>query len=112
MAQIALAPSIYRHYDNPMAATWDEPKRLANLAKHGLDFADFDSCFHGETALILPNRPSRTGRRRYLLIGEWNGERVVAVIASPLGIEALSLVSLRYADPEERESYARHCAEA
>lgn len=95
-----------------MTTTWDEPKRLANLAKHGLDFADFDSCFDGETALAVPTRPSRTGRSRYLLIGEWNGDRVVAVIASPLGTEALSLVSLRYADPEERESYARHCAEA
>ena len=95
-----------------MTTTWDEPKRLANLAKHGLDFADFDSCFDGDTAMIQSTRPSHTGRRRYLLIGEWNGERVVAVVASPLGTEALSLVSLRYADPEERENYARHRAEA
>lgn len=95
-----------------MPTTWDEPKRLANLAKHGLDFADFDACFDGETALARETRASRTGRRRYVLIGDWNGTHVVAVVVSPLGTEALSLVSLRHADPEERESYARHLAQA
>ena len=95
-----------------MTTTWDEPKRRANLAKHGYDFADFDASFDGETALIRPTRPSRTGRARYMLIGDWNGERVVVVVASPLGNEALSLVSLRTADPREREAYARHVAEA
>ncbi|MCJ2105103.1 BrnT family toxin [Methylobacterium sp. E-041] len=92
-----------------MTTTWDEPKRRANLAKHGYDF---DASFDGETALIRPTRPSRTGRARYMLIGDWNGERVVVVVASPLGNEALSLVSLRTADPREREAYARHLAEA
>ncbi|MCJ2137802.1 BrnT family toxin [Methylobacterium sp. J-026] len=95
-----------------MPTTWDEPKRLANLAKHGLDFADFDSCFDGETALIHPARASRTGRARDRLIGDGNGERVVAVIVSPLGTEVLSLVSLRIADPDEREAYARYRTEA
>ena len=95
-----------------MSTTWDEPKRLANLAKHGLDFADFDTCFDGETALVLPARPSRTGRSRYQLIGHWTGGRVVVVIVSPLGTEKLSLVSLRIADPDEREDYARYRAEA
>lgn len=95
-----------------MSTTWDESKRLANLAKHGLDFVDFDTCFDGETALMQPTRVSRTGRTRYLLIGDWNGDRVVAVVVSLLGTERLSLVSLRFADPDEREAYARHRAEA
>lgn len=93
-----------------MTATWDEPKRLANLAKHGLDFADFDSCFNGETAFIRPTHPSRTGRARYKLIGDWNGERIVAVVVSPLGRRVLSLVSLRPASPKERTAYERHIA--
>lgn len=95
-----------------MTTTWDEPKRLANLAKHGLDFADFDTCFDGTSALIRPTRASRTGRARYLLIGDWNGERVVAVVVSPLGSEALSLVSLRTASPKEGAAYERHLTEA
>lgn len=28
-----------------MMIVWDEPKRLTNLAKHGLDFADLDETF-------------------------------------------------------------------
>lgn len=95
-----------------MTTTWDEPKRQANLAKHGLDFADFDECFDAETALILPTTPSRTGRVRYKLIGDWKGERVVVVIVSPLGCEALSLVSLRHAGYAERDRYDQHIAKA
>lgn len=95
-----------------MKTVWGEPKRRANIAKHGYDFADFDACFDGETAMILPTRPSRTGRRRFILVGDWNGERVVAVVVSPLGTEALSLVSLRTASPKEGAAYARHIAEA
>jgi uncharacterized DUF497 family protein len=28
-----------------MQIVWDEPKRLANLDKHGLDFADLNETF-------------------------------------------------------------------
>jgi len=94
-----------------MTITWDEAKRQANLAKHGYDFADFETHFDGETSLIRPTRPSRNGRARYLLIGDWNGQRVVAVIVSPLGTEALSLVSLRSASLPERSAYDRHRTE-
>jgi uncharacterized DUF497 family protein len=34
-----------------MKIVWDEPKRLINLAKHGLDFADLDTNFFSEAAL-------------------------------------------------------------
>jgi uncharacterized protein len=33
---------------------WDEPKRLANIKKHGLDFADLNETFF-DNALILPS---------------------------------------------------------
>lgn len=95
-----------------MPTTWDETKRRVNLDKHGLDFADFDTCFDGETALYLPATPSSTGRTRYRVIGDWDGTRVVAVIVSPLGSEVLSLVSLRIASPKERAAYARHREQA
>jgi uncharacterized protein len=38
---------------------WDEPKRLANIAKHdGLDFADLDELFF-ERSLIVPAKSNR-----------------------------------------------------
>lgn len=73
--------------------------------------ARFRYSAHGETAPIRPSHPSRNGRARYLLIGDWNGERVVAVVVSPLGTEALSWVSLRSASPVERSAYDRYRAE-
>jgi uncharacterized DUF497 family protein len=87
-----------------MKITWDEPKRLANLEKHGIDFADLDASFL-ESAIALSAKPSTTGRERFRLIGEMNGVLIVAAIVSPLGTEAISVISLRPASKEERELY-------
>jgi uncharacterized DUF497 family protein len=85
--------------------TWDEPKRLANLAKHGLDFADFEEAFSFDRFAALAARPSRTGRERFRLIGSMFGDTVVVAVVSPLGKEAVSIVSLRPANPLERTAY-------
>ncbi|KAL9575919.1 MAG: hypothetical protein Q9212_007562, partial [Teloschistes hypoglaucus] len=58
----------------------DEPKRLSNLRKHGLDMADFAEAFDFEGARQFPAYPSRTGRARFGLIGWFNGAVVVAAI--------------------------------
>ena len=81
----------------------DDPKRLSNLRKHGLDMADFEEGFDFDGAKQFPTYPSRTGRFRFGLIGWFNGVVVVAAIVSPLGSEALSLVSLRTASQQERD---------
>jgi uncharacterized protein len=71
-----------------MKVVWDEPKRLANLAKHRLDFADLDESFF-EAALL---RPARAGR--WMAIGP-NVHGIVAVVFAVLGKEGLSLISMR-----------------
>lgn len=83
----------------------DESKRLANLAKHGLDFADFEHGFSWDCFLEVKTKPSKTGRKRIILVGMLNAELVVAAIISPLGSQALSLVSLRPASEKERKAY-------
>jgi uncharacterized DUF497 family protein len=85
-----------------MFIIWDEPKRLANLHKHGLDFADVEDGFDFDNALALEAVTRGAGRQRVRLIGTLFGEIVVAVIVSPLGREALSVVSLRPASKKER----------
>ena len=52
-----------------MLFTYDEPKRQANLAKHGFDFAEFEEAFDFDRFVSRPTKPSRTGRRRFKLIG-------------------------------------------
>jgi uncharacterized DUF497 family protein len=68
-----------------MIIVWDEPKRLANLAKHKLDFADVDD-FGWADAFITPSHT-----RRFKAVGLL-GDQIVVVIYSHLGTEAISIV--------------------
>jgi uncharacterized DUF497 family protein len=75
---------------------WDEPKRQANIVKHGLDFADIGPEFFDEAIL----QPSHSDR--FLAFGRHNGTLMIAVVFRPLGAEALSVVSMRPANVRER----------
>ena len=90
-----------------MKFTFDQSKREANLDKHGFDLAEFEEAFSFDRFLTLPTKASRTGRERFKLIGAWHGETVVVAIASPLGSEAVDIVSVRRANPKERATYDR-----
>jgi uncharacterized DUF497 family protein len=81
---------------------WDEAKRLSNLVKHGLDFASIEWSFDFERAIVLPAKPSKSGRLWLRIIGEMNSG-LVALVASPLGAEALAIISLRPASKQERK---------
>jgi uncharacterized DUF497 family protein len=74
---------------------WDEPKRLANLDKHGLDFADLDLAFF-LSAVLQPARG-----RRVMAIGRF-ADGTIVVIFARLGIEAISVISMRPAKATER----------
>ena len=78
-----------------MKIVWDEPKRLANIARHGMDFADLDEAFF-ERSVIVPaklGRLSAVGRHR---------SRIILVVFVTLGTEGFSVVSMRPASPRER----------
>lgn len=79
-----------------MFITWDANKRLSNIAKHGLDFADLDIGFFEEAVLL----PGHNGR--FVAVGEFQGETIIAVVFRPLGSEALALISMRPASRKER----------
>jgi uncharacterized protein len=80
---------------------WDEPKRLANLAKHELDFADLNETFF-DKALALPSY-----NRRWAGIGR-NIRGVIVVVFITLGKEAVSVISMRFASRNERKLYAEY----
>ena len=84
-----------------MKIVWDEPKRLANLDKHGLDFADLNETFFDD-ALVLP-----TYNKRWAGIGK-NIRGVIVVVFVKLGKEAVSVISMRPASKQERKLYAKH----
>ena len=82
-----------------------QPKRSANISKHGYDPAEFEEAFSFDHYLSRETTPSRTGRSRLLLIGTWHGETVITAIISPLGTEACDVVSVRDASDRERAAY-------
>jgi len=82
-----------------MRIVWDEPKRLANLDKHGLDFADLNEAFF-ESALVLPAHGGRWAGIGKTIRG------VIVVVFVKLGIEAVSVISMRPASRNERKLYA------
>lgn len=82
-----------------MKITYDEAKRLRNITKHGLDFADLDLSFF-EAALVV-----EANRKRARAIAPFQG-RLITVVFVPLGTEALSVISMRPASKKERTHYA------
>jgi uncharacterized DUF497 family protein len=79
-----------------MIIVWDEPKREANLAKHGIDFADIGEDFFLSAVI----GPAKDGR--YFAIGRLDD--IIVVIFATLGAEGLSIVSARPANRKERKA--------
>jgi len=80
-----------------MKIVWDEPKRLSNLDKHGLDFANVVDV-DWESAIIKP-----TYNNRFKAIARLH-DRTTVVIYATLGCEAISIISFRYANSRERKA--------
>jgi uncharacterized protein len=78
-----------------MEVVWDEPKRLANIARHGMDFADLDEAFFGGSVIV----PAKLGR--LLAVGR-HRKGIILVVFVVLGTEGLSVVSMRPASRKER----------
>src|SRR5258707_10932901 len=78
-----------------MKIVWDEPKRQANIATHGLDLADAES-FDWETAVVVPGHAGKDDRPRFRAIG-WLGSELATLVFSPLGAEAISACARRAA---------------
>jgi uncharacterized DUF497 family protein len=74
---------------------WDEPKRLANLAKHGFDFAGLNDEFFLSAVIVTGHS------NRLVAIGRFGGVTVTVVFVH-LGTEGVSVISMRQADRKER----------
>lgn len=83
---------------------WDDAKRLANRAKHGIDFLDVPAMVHGP----ILQRPARTvaGEDRFCVFGLIQG-RVVAVVLTRRGA-ALRIISARRARSHEEAQFRDH----
>ena len=85
------------------AFEWDEAKRAANLAKHGLDFKLGEELFDGRKTLTLSS--PRGDELRFTTVGAVDG-RCLTLIWTWRG-DVIRMISLRRArDGEERAHHA------
>ena len=82
---------------------WDEPKRLANLRKHGLDFADAGEVL--ESRYRLDVQELREGELRVLSISYALGFLAVLTVVHTDRDGMARVISFRRASQEEREAY-------
>lgn len=84
-----------------MIFEWDESKRMANIAKHGLDFLDADLLFEG-AFLRAPARMAGDEVRE-MCIGRIEGRYVTLIFTEREG--AIRCISLRRARSHERQQH-------
>lgn len=85
-----------------MIYEWDETKRIANLAKHGVDFTLADD-FAWDSALIAPDQRFEYGEARFFAIG-WIGERLHVLVFTPRA-KSVRVIGLRKANTREVTLY-------
>jgi uncharacterized DUF497 family protein len=85
-----------------MKFTWHEPKRISNLKKHGLDFADAEQVFSGPT-MTQPDHRFHYEEARFSTLGML-GARVIMISHTETGDE-IHVISMRKAERYEQESY-------
>jgi uncharacterized DUF497 family protein len=86
-----------------VALTRYEPKRLATLAAHGLDFADADTVIEGRV-FEFPDNRTDYGERRTTTAG-YLGDRMIIIVWTDRPPNR-HIISMRKANARERRRYA------
>ena len=82
-----------------MRFIWDEPKRQANLNKHGVDFTDAERVFAGPTFTFEDDREDY-GEQRWVTLGLL-GVQVIVIVHTETE-EDIRVISMREADNNEQ----------
>jgi uncharacterized protein len=86
-----------------MSYEWDATKNRANLAKHGVDFADAVAVFEDALALTRPD-PEARSERRFVTLGLDAFGRFLVVVYTERDAR-IRIISARLATKQERKSY-------
>ncbi|NMF57208.1 BrnT family toxin [Pseudanabaena yagii] len=85
-----------------MRFEWDENKRLANIRKHGFDFADISSIFDSDTVTVEDDRYNY-GEQRFMTLALLQG-RIIAVVHTE-NDDLVRIISVRKASKYEQQIY-------
>lgn len=89
-----------------MQFVWDDEKRLANLSKHGLDFADAEQVFSNPLVVFEDMRASY-GEQRMVAIGML--QALIVVVVHVDANDIIRIISMRKATRNETDIYYRNC---
>ena len=88
---------------SPVNYTWDEPKRLSNLKKHGLDFSDAALVYESPYRYDL--QVTVKGERRIAAFAYVFDMLAVLVLVATERGEVIRCISYRHAGDKEQELY-------
>ena len=89
-------------YNIHMKYSWDETKRLKNLKKHRLDFADTSQVFDGPTLTMTDDGPDY-GEMRFNTMGLLG--LAVVVVCHTESESEIRIISMRKAEQHETELF-------
>ena len=91
-----------------MRFEWDENKRVENIRKHELDFADAWQIFDAPSLVNVDNRKDY-GETRFIGIG-FLRDIIVTIVFTEPNEETIRVISLRKALKYEREQFEQYIA--
>lgn len=94
----------YVHTFGRVEYQWDEAKRTANLAKHGVDFADAIGALEDPAALTMEDGDAQE-ESRYVTLGMGFTGRVLLVVWAERLLDSIRIISARRASPAEARPY-------
>lgn len=87
-----------------MEFEWDETKRLANVAKHGIDFKEAEELFSGPM-VVRVDKKQDYGEARLIGFGLVNNRLIT--VAYVLREEKIRIISMRKGNSREKARYER-----
>lgn len=85
---------------------WDPRKAALNLTKHGVSFAEAQTVFEDDHALLIPDPDHSSDEDRYILLGLSGALRVLVVVhCEQKAGEIIRLISARKATKPEQKTY-------
>jgi uncharacterized DUF497 family protein len=96
-------------YTSPVRFEWDEAKRKANIAKHGIDFLDVPEML-GSLMLAGPDSRKDYGETRKVGFGFIRG-RLMVVAFTEREPNSIRMISARKANTREEASYQEAVAD-
>ena len=87
---------------------WDDRKDAENRRKHGISFAEAQTVFFDEHALLIADPDHSTEEERFILLGLSSALRTLVVChCYRQDGEVIRLISARRADRQERGEYEK-----